>query len=83
LSFQVCLSVITGKRDLDKVFLDLEGNQIIIVKTRGSFPHAGFVLVPVVARFHDLRLDGGQENVEGLDSVLVRRMRVIKSDLFQ
>ena len=73
---------IKGSLNLNKVFLDLKGNQIRIFKTRGSSPHARFMLVPVMARFHDLRLDGREEDVEGLDSVLMRRMRVIKSDLF-
>lgn len=71
-----------GRLNLNKVLLDLEGNQILIFKARGSSPHARFMLVPVMARFHDFRLDSGEENAEGLDSVFMRRMRVIKSNLF-
>lgn len=36
------------------------------------------MLVPMVTRLDDLGLDGGQDHVEGLDGVLVWRMRRVE-----
>ena len=60
---------------LDKVILDCEVRQLMIREAFGALIHARFVLVPVVARFDDLSLDGGQDLVERLNSDLSRRVR--------
>ena len=68
--------------NLDEVPADVEGDQIFVGHTVCARPHAGLVFVPVVARLQDLRLDLMFHNLESLESLLGRRVRRVKVDLF-
>ena len=61
---------------------DSEGDELVVGYTLGTGPHAGFMFIPVVARFEDLRLDGMFDYGEGLDGLLRRRMGGVEADLF-
>ena len=68
--------------DLDEVPADVEGDKIFVGHTVCARPHAGLVLVPVMAGLQDLRLDLMFHNLESLESLLGRRVRRVKVDLF-
>ena len=68
--------------DLDEVPTDVEGDKVLVGHTVRTRPHAGLVLVPVVARLEDLRLDGVLDNLESLEGLLGGRVRVVEGDDF-
>ena len=47
-----------------------------------SGPHLGFMLIPVVARFDDFRLDSVQDVSESSQGILFGNMGFIKFELF-
>lgn len=66
----------------NKVLVQIEMNQLFVGNVSRSGPHPRLVLVPVVARFHDRRLDVVQDDVESLNRIVMRRVRGIERDSF-
>ena len=67
--------------DLHQVVADSKRDEVLIGHALGTRPHGRLVLIPIMAGFEDLRLDGVLDNLEGLEGLLGGRMRCVQVDL--
>lgn len=59
-----------------------EIGQILVRDSMSPGPHFRLMLVPIMARLLDFVLDGGEDNVECLNGIRMRRMRRVEVQFF-
>ncbi len=63
---------------LHEIVADAERDEVLVRHARGARPHLGLVRVPVVPGLEDLGLDGGLDDLEGVDRVVRWGMRRVE-----